>query len=419
VAAATTAAEHGLDVAVIERYGFSGGAAVAGLSGTICGLFAGEDSPTPESAVQLVHGFADRFRTSLADLGGVTAPQVYGHTHAVTHDPHVWREAGDALLTGAGVRIFFHTQVVSAVMDGDTFRGAVVTSKAGLAVVRATRIIDASGDSVMVSRAGYRTVVGDNGSVQNPTMIFRLGNADVDAFTDFWGPDTISPDHVTDLITAAEASGRFDLPRKKIWIFPTTRTGELMVNATRISGDDGRELNPLDPADFTEAEIRGRKQVREYARFLAEFVPGCADTFLADTGVEAGIRQTRSIAGVETLRNDDVVGTRKRADGIARSAWPIELHSGDRPKLHWLVDDYYEIPYLTLVPEAGENLIVAGRCLSAEHEALASARVTAQCFEMGQAAALATVASLESGIPYRDIPGEAVRERMVSLGSTL
>jgi hypothetical protein len=87
--------------------------------------------------------------------------------------------------------------------------------------------------------------------------------------------------------------------------------------------------------------------------------------------------------------------------------------------LHWLVDDYYEIPYLTLVPEAGENLIVAGRCLSAEHEALASARVTAQCFEMGQAAALATVASLESGIPYRDIPGEAVRERMVSLGSTL
>ncbi|HLU44243.1 MAG TPA: FAD-dependent oxidoreductase, partial [Natronosporangium sp.] len=160
-------------------------------------------------------------------------------------------------------------------------------------------------------------------------------------------------------------------------------------------------------------------QVREYARFLAEYVPGCENSYVVDTGVEAGIRQTRSIVGIQTLTNDDVVTARKRSDGIVRVPWPIELHSGERPKLHWILDDYYEVPYGTLVPETGENIIVAGRCLSAEHEALASARVTAQCFEYGHAAAVATALSLKNGTPLRDIPGETVRAAMASNGSAL
>lgn len=65
---------------------------------------------------------------------------------------------------------------------------------------------------------------------------------------------------------------------------------------------------------------------------------------------------------------------------MARSAWPIELHSGEKPRLEWLLDDYYDIAYDYFVPVKGEGLLVAGRCLSAEHEAMASARVTAQCF---------------------------------------
>jgi hypothetical protein len=202
-------------------------------------------------------------------------------------------------------------------------------------------------------------------------------------------------------------------------VFRTTRPGELMVNATRLSGRDGRMLNVIDPVDFTEAEVVGRRQVREYARFLRQHVPGCEASYVVDTGVEAGIRQTRTIVGTETLRNADVVGARKFHDGIARSPWPIELHSGNRPKLEWLLDDVYEVPYLTLVPATGENLIVAGRCLSAEHEALASARVTAQCFEYGHAAAVASVLSLTSEMPYRKIPGADVRAAMTTNGSAL
>jgi len=297
-------------------------------------------------------------------------------------------------------------------MNDDTVTGVVIESKAGRSKVIAKRIIDASGDAAVVARAGYNYTFGDNGKIQNPTMFFRIGNVNLEEYLRYWGDDTISPQKVVDAIKAAHQSGDYSLPRNKIWIFPTTRPNELMVNATRLEGNDGRMLNVTDPADFTVAEQAGRKQVREYARFLADHIPGCKDSFVVDTGVEAGIRQTRTIAGLKTLTNSDVVGCRKRTDSICRSPWPIELHSGDKPKLHWILDDYYDVPYGTLVPERGENIIVAGRSLSAEHEALASARVTAQCFEYGNAAASAALISLDENVSFRDIRGDYVRFKM-------
>ncbi|MFD8623958.1 FAD-dependent oxidoreductase [Streptomyces hygroscopicus] len=416
VAAAVVAAEAGHSVLIVEKYGFAGGAAVAGMSGTICGLYLA--SETDREPRQVVGGFTERFRRELLARGGLTPPQIYGKTWTVAHDPLVWREVADDLLARAGVRVLFHTAVTGVVLDGDTHRGVVVESNAGRAVVLAARTIDASGDAAVVARAGYRYTFGDNGVIQNPTMFFRLGNVDVGRFLDFYGTDTICPPWVTEEIIQARNAG-MDLPRQKIWIFTTPRPGELMVNATRLAGQDGRMLNVIDPADFTEAEILGRRQVRSYARFLTERIPGCENAFVLDTGVEAGIRQTRTIAGIDRLTNDDVLAARKREDGICRVPWPIELHAGDRPKLSWLLDDYYEVPYGTLVPERGEHIIVAGRCLSAEHEALASARVTAQCFEYGHAAAVATLLSLDKDTAYRDLDGREVRAAMAANGSTL
>ena len=416
VAAATVAAEAGLRVVLVEKYGFCGGAAVAGMSGTVCGLYLASDAS--DGPKQVVFGFADRFCRSLDERGGLSGPQRYGKTWTVAHDPLVWREVADQILEAAGVQLLLHTTVVGVLLEGETHSGVVVESSAGRATIRAARTIDASGDGAVAARAGHEYLFGNDGMIQNPTMFFRIGNVDTDRFWDFYGQDTICPPAVTEAIRAARDEG-LDLPRDKIWIFRTTRSGELMVNATRLSGRDGRMLNVIDPADFTEAEIVGRRQVREYARFLQQHVPGCEASHVVDTGVEAGIRQTRTIVGAKTLRNADVIEARKFADGIARSPWPIELHSGSRPKLEWLLDDVYEVPYLTLVPATGENLIVAGRCLSAEHEALASARVTAQCFEYGHAAAVASVLSLTSEIPYRDIPGADVRAAMTKNGSAL
>ncbi|CAD6535312.1 FAD-dependent oxidoreductase [Paraburkholderia sabiae] len=417
VAAATIAAEAGRSVILVERYGFCGGAAVAGMSGTICGMFLASDrTRTPE---QVVFGFTERFRKRLSERGGLTAPQIYGKTWTVTHDPLVWSETADQFLNDAGVRLLYHTVVTGVLIEDGTYRGLLLESSAGRSTVRAKVIIDASGDASVVARAGGRYTFGDNGKIQNPTMFFRLGNVDCDRFLDAWGSDTICPPWVTERIRLANAEHRYTLPREKIWVFPTPRDHELLVNATRLQAKDGRMLNVIDPEDFTQAEVLGREQVREYARFFAENVAGCERSFVIDTGVEAGIRQTRSIVGVDTLRNQDVLECRKRPDGICRVPWPIELHAGERPKLHWLLDDYYEVPYNAMIPENGENIIVAGRCLSAEHEALASARVTAQCFEYGQAAGLAASYALANNVTVRALQGETIRALMKAHGSAL
>jgi hypothetical protein len=126
-------------------------------------------------------------------------------------------------------------------------------------------------------------------AIQNPTMIFRLQGVDVGRFRAVYGEDTVMGEAVTDLIRAKHNAGDYHLPRSKIWLFPTTRPHELLCNCTRIVGSDGHELNAIHHRDFTEAEIEGRRQVREYARFFCDNVAGCEGAFVNDTGVQVGV----------------------------------------------------------------------------------------------------------------------------------
>jgi glycine/D-amino acid oxidase-like deaminating enzyme len=412
LAASVTAARKGARVVLLERYGFCGGAAVAGLSGTVCGLYTASDNAKapPEQVVR--GGFVDDFLRTMEAKGGLTGPIRYGKTFTRVHDPLVWRETADALLQDAGVKVLFHSTVIDALSEGERIGGAVVWTKQGRGRVKAKVTIDASGDGDVAALAGLPTFMGDNGQVQNPTMIFRLQGVDVPRFLGAFGEDSILAEPVAQMIKNLHNSREYQLPRAKVFLFPTPRPGELLCNATRILGRDGRELNPILVEDITEAEIEGRKQVREYARFFRDRFAGCENAFVNDTGVQVGVRQTRQVQGVRTLRNADVLERRKQASGVARSPWPIELHKGDKPRLEWLLNDYYEVPYECFVPERGESLLVAGRCLSAEHEAMASARVTGPCFAYGQAVGLAAAIATADNIAPRALDGAALRTQL-------
>jgi glycine/D-amino acid oxidase-like deaminating enzyme len=409
VAAAVTAARQGLRVALVERYGFCGGGAVAGMSGTVCGLYAAsENSTKPE---QVVFGFADEFVRLLESRGGLGPPVRYGKTWTRVHDPLVWREAADHLLREAGVQVLFHGTVTGALMEGDRVQGLSVFTKQGPLSLNARMTIDASGDADVLAMAGLPTFVGDEGRVQNPTMIFRLGGVDTERFVRAYGADTIMPEQISELLRRHHGKGYF-LPRAKIWLFTTTRPGELLCNCTRVVGPDGRELNTLIARDFTDAETEGRRQVREYARFFRDHLEGCEQSWVNDTGVQVGVRQTRQGRGTAVLSNQDVMKGAKSADGIARSPWPIELHAGAKPRVEWLLDDYYEVPYGCFVPQRGDGILFAGRCLSAQHEAVASARVTAQCFSYGHAIGHAAAMCVEAGREPRELRGADVRARV-------
>ena len=419
VAAANTIANQNLKVVLIEKYGFCGGGAVAGLSGTICGMYEASDK-LQNKPKQAVFGFTDQFAKILEQKGGLTEPIAYGKTFTRVHDPLVWKETADVFLQNKNITTIYHAVVIKTLVEGkDKIEGVQVWSKQGTFNIKSKITIDASGDADVIAMAGLPNFIGDKGKVQNPTMIFKISGVDIETFKQTYGLNSIMPQEVTDLIIKMNKDNRYKLPRAKIWLFSTTKPNELLCNCTRIIGEDGRELNSLYYKDFTEAETQGRKQIREYAKFFKENLKGCEKSFVTDTGTQVGIRQTRQVDGVYKLKNSDVTNGKKFKDGIARSPWPIELHSGNKPKVEWLLDDVYEVPLNCFIPKNGEGIIAAGRCLSAEHEAVASARVTAQCFSYGHAVGHAASISIKENMLLRDIKGENVREILNKEGARL
>nr|WP_315982497.1 FAD-dependent oxidoreductase [Aliamphritea spongicola] len=119
--------------------------------------------------------------------------------------------------------------------------------------------------------------------------------------------------------------------------------GELLVNATKVTGFDGRALDVTNPVDHSEAEQFSIYQAQNFFKFMRDNIPGCENAYFIDYATEVGVRQTRSIDGIAKLMNDDVINKRKREDSIAKTSWPIELHYGAKPKTEWLVDDYYDV----------------------------------------------------------------------------
>ena len=379
--AAVGAARAGAkSVLLVERYGFCGGATVAGMSGTICGLFA---SGTPKPEI-ITRGFSLEFHHRLRDRQGVADPWPFGRTYLAVHDPLAWKELADDYLLEHRIGVIYHTLFVDAVRLDRRVTHAILENKNGRGAIAARTFIEASGDADLVHRAGGASSMGREGVTQAPTMIFRMMNVDV--------PQAMKtgPEALEKKIKAARDSGRYQLPRTHCYMFPSPRTNEYSCNMTRLNPpeESGKKcLSGVETDDLTYCEMEGRKIVREYERFLRDVIPGFENAVVNDVGTQIGIRQTRSVVGRGTLTNQDVLQARKYGErAVSRSAWPIEDHTGGEVRIVYLENDYYEIPAESLIPASLDNVWVAGRCFSAEHEALASARVTAQCLEMGDAA---------------------------------
>ncbi len=406
VAAAVAAGRQGLRTLLVEKYGFCGGATVAGLSGTICGLHS-----SGADVRQIVFGFAEEFRARLESIGGVNAPVQFGRTALLPHDSLAWKRTADRVLAEAGVQVLFHSYFLDAFTAADgTVEALLVRLLEGYRVIRPKVVIDASGDALVVHAIGGQTSLGEKGVVQTPTMIFRLGRVDMPAFL------ALDPHDLCRAVEDADRSGRYRLPRHHVYIFPMPNGSEVLCNMTRITFPDGRVPAGIDSGDMTFAEIEGRAQAAEYARFLQDRFPAFRQSYIVETGAQVGIRQTRSIRGMGQLTNADVLSARKVAGAATFSAWPIEAHGAGDLKIQYLEDDHYDIPFETLIPAIGSNVLVAGRCMSAEHEALASARVTAQCLGMGYAVGAAAGLMIRDRLSSQALTGERVAAWMREQG---
>jgi glycine/D-amino acid oxidase-like deaminating enzyme len=417
--AAIAAARTGASVLLIDRLPFLGGTSTAVLD-----TFYGFYTPGIES-LKVVGGIADDVVAGLRAIGRVVErPNSYGAGTGVTYLADHLKVVWERLATDAGVRILLHAAVQEVEVqdgpEGGRVDALVVATRAGLARVRAATFIDASGDADLCAFAGFGyETAGDLDPAQTLTTTFRMANVDLVRRR------TIDTAGLHRLMSDAADSGAYDLPRREGSDHITPIDGMTATVMTRLPStrptDGGRTVNPTDPWFLSEAEIAGRRQALEYARFLVDRVPGYEHASLVGLGTGIGVRETRRVYGDYRLTRDDVLAARVFDDAIGLCGAPIEDHRGG-PDTTWayLPDGAaVGIPYRALVVRDAANVLVAGRCFSATHDAHASVRSMAQCMAMGQAAGTAAALATNRGHDPRDVDRDALRARLQADGAIL
>lgn len=397
--AAIAAARMGAKVMLIDRYGFLGGTATAAMVGVFCGVY----TCGPDSTHKLLVGSIPK--EAMDRLAAVNAGYKYRHRFQIDHE--MFKVVLDQWLVESGVEILFQAVVVEALIHDGTIRGVVVEHKGGREVVLASRIIDASGDGDVAAFAGAPFEKGaDDGTLQAPTMVFYMGDVDIERAMAFPEPE------IKRLLTEKTKSGEFDFPRNSGSFSPSPQPGKVHVNMSRVHGIDG-----TDPWSLTRGHLEGRRQVNDFARFLVKYVPGFEKARIDAIAPQLGIRETRRIMGEYVLTREDVLGARKFDDAICRSSWPIEDHVGQGTvRLHLPGDEFYQVPYRCLLPLEIDNLLLSGRCVSATHDGQASVRVMGPGMAMGQAAGTAATMSLQRGVRPRDLDAQLLRGSLLQKG---
>lgn len=413
--AAIAAARAGASVVLVEKLPFLGGTSTAVLD-TFYGFY------TPGTAARkVVGGIPDDVVAELRRLGPVVErPNTYGAGTGVTYLAEHLKVAWERLVEAAGARIILHAFVQEARVRDGRLESIVVATKAGLRRVEAAVFIDASGDADLSHHAGFGyELAGDSEPAQTLTTTFRLANVDLERRR------TITKARFHELMAEAAESGDYELPRREGSDHITPIAGVVATVMTRLdsyrTGPAGGVVNATDPDFLTAAEIAGRRQALEYVRFLVDRVPGYEAASLVALGTQIGVRETRRVHGDYRLTRDDVLGAAQFDDQIGLCGAPIEDHAGGHGTVWQYLPDgaAVGIPYRTLLVRDAANVLVAGRCFSATHDAHASVRSMAQCMAMGQAAGTAAALAVAAGVDPRDVGVGAVRDRLRADGAIL
>ncbi len=220
-----------------------------------------------------------------------------------------------------------------------------------------------------------------------------------------------------DLIRMATEAGELEMPREDMLFFATPHEREVSVNGTRVIRALGTSV-----WDLTRAEWESRRQMRRLAAFLKRYVPGFERAYVAQSGVQIGVRETRRILGDYVLTAEDILQARRFEDVIARCAYPVDIHNpaGTGTLLRYLPPgEAYDIPLRCLQPLGVENLLVAGRCISGTHEALSSYRVMPVSMATGQAAGVCAALAAGRGKSSREVGAREVQVELVRQGADL
>lgn len=380
LAAAVAAGSAGARTALVERYGFLGGMATAGMVSTICGLYHGSPSGIPEP---LNEGFAETFARRLATMPGCQKPVRRGRTFVLPYTPFAFACLADELVASAPhVDVYLHAYLVGVETGPGRIDALRIATWERTVELRVTVVADTSGDGVVARQAGAATETAPLSDRQLPALVFVLQHVDGEALGA--GPRLA----LLRTLVAAERDGLLPKGASNLTLGLSSQPGEV-IGKLALAGvtDDLSERRDF----LTAAEQEGRRRVLAVTEFL-KTLPAFGRAFVSHVAAQVGVRESRRVIGRYQLTREDVLSGRKFDDGVARASWPIELWEEGRlgATYEYLEDGQtYDIPLRSLQARDVENLFVAGRCMSATHEALGSARVIGTCLATGEAVGMA------------------------------
>ena len=409
--AAVAAGRMGAKVLVIEEEGYPGGSMTAMGTGPMMTFHAGDK--------QVVCGVTDelieRLKAKALSPGHIIDSTGYTYTVTPFSAEGLKREL-ELMMLEAGVQLLYHTVITGTKVEDGLLRSVTCFSCGETFDVAGKVFIDATGDADVLHMAGVPCKQGrdSDGKDQPMTMNYKIMGVDTDCVRSlmdktpeifpFLYPKAgiekkaprLSFSGFQDIMKKAIADGEITFDRDIVLCFETDVKNEVIVNMTRILGE-----NPVDPFSLSRAETEGRRQVWELFEFMKRRIPGFANTRLLSTGPRVGVRSSRRMVGCYTLEAEDILDERKFEDGVSAYGYPIDIHSADGTETdsRFLRDGgYYTIPYRCLINDAMPNVMAAGRNISASFEAQASTRTSPCCGALGHAAGTAAALAAKHGV---------------------
>jgi hypothetical protein len=407
--AATAAARQGAKTALIEKYGFLGGMATAGFV-TPLSVFAFKGD-------LVIGGIPWDFVKRLEAMGGAFIEWPKAN---VDFDVELYKLCAQRMVLENGVSMLMHTSLIGCEMDGKRIRKVFVENKNGIEALTAKVFIDTTGDGDLAHMAGVPMQKNPDGELQPASFCFIL--SDVDTESDLLkkcmyhnginGPSQCRPvrEKLMKLKEAGEDIPDFGGP----WFNNVLHKGSVAVNITRIA------TNSCDNRDFTRAECRLREDIFKFTDLLKKNFKEFKDCYVSACAPQAGIRESRRIVGVHTVTAEEYVNAYHYEDSISRGIHPIDIHAskGTSQTRIDLKQPAY-VPYRALIAADFPNLLVAGRCISTDRQALASLRVQGSCMGTGQAAGAAAAMSVQSGKAVQNINTDALVSILKKWGAVL
>ena len=416
VCAGLASARQGKKTLLIEQFNCLGGMATAGLHQKIA-VFSGSGG-YPEIAGGLSREICKR--------SVETAEGMYLDKPAVMTGSGLFVEIEgfkyllDNMAKESGLELLFYSQFSDVILKDGYIEGIIITNKSGRQAVLAKAFIDCTGDADIAYRAGCPVQIGrpEDGRMQPTTLMYRVGGINAEAISKYRKEKDNFLKNFCAEATLKGLMGPWQTQLMGFW-WNENRPDQMNINFSHMHYDGTSVF------DLTKASIEGRQQVQEAVHAMRELIPGFEKSYLIDTAAYIGIRETRRIKGEFILTVQDMMNQTIFEDSIGLGAAFIDIHNVEGPGMDkksgfkFPKGGYYSIPYRTLIPQGIDNLLVAGRCHSATHEAAGSTRWMTQCMIMGEAAGIATAIGLEDKCSMKMVEIKKLHERLTENGAIL